>query len=484
MDHTDGSTLRAKLKEERKYKTINLGRLEDPDAIADLERYQVGDLIRVPRSGSRASMGVVIGKTAAGELRVEVETHDGKAGQKEMPADQVREMNPLKIGDHFTFQGRPFWVEGVDEVGDLVVVSDDRQRFDAYLLADKIRRELDSGSEKTVRVPSMSDDAKRAALRNLPEIGDHDPTIDVSSEIATYHLMAEPAHDDSSTIKTPALRPASGTKKHYTPIEAIVRADTLHGLIAGNRETNTIYDLQSPLANAALHTNRGHHYKDWNEDGGALFADRAGRLYVGVFDQAGGEGSDKNARGAASKIAAQSLFDRMKAFADTHGDAKRAEEALINAALDAHQLILARGRHEVTTFLGAMIEKNLAVIVNVGDSGAMHFSPEGDHLDSTEEQGIGNLLLEGLGKHYSEGHGPDCRGYHWRVTHGEYLVFGSDGLLDTKLSRDEIGAIIARAGSAADATRALRDIVSQRMKMKAGKPDNLTILVVRVGEDL
>src|SRR5215472_3797085 len=97
-DHTDGSALRGKLKEERRYKTVNLLRLDDPEALSDLSRYQVGDLIRVPRSGgSRASMGVVIGRTSNGELRVEVETQDGKTGQKEMPADQVREMNPLKI---------------------------------------------------------------------------------------------------------------------------------------------------------------------------------------------------------------------------------------------------------------------------------------------------------------------------------------------------------------------------------------------------
>ena len=292
--------------------------------------------------------------------------------------------------------------------------------------------------------------------------------------------------EDTKTIKSPALVPpvTMDDKKQYTPIESIVRADTLHGLIAGNRETSTVYDLRSPVADAALHTNRGIHYKDWNEDGGALFADRMGRLFVGVFDQAGGEGSDKNARGAASRIAAQALFDRMKAFADTGGGADEAERALINAALDAHQLILARGRREVTTYLGAMIDKNLAVLVNVGDSGAMHFSAKGDHLDSTEEQGIGNLLLEGLGKHYAEGLGPDCRAYRWRVAAGEYLVFGSDGLLDTKLNGGEIGAIIARAGNASNATRALRDIVSQRMKMKAGKPDNLTILVVRVGDEL
>jgi serine/threonine protein phosphatase PrpC len=475
FDHTDGSALRARLKEPRRFTTINLLRFDDPDEITALSRYKPGDLIRVPRSGSRASIGVVVGQSQNGELRVEVEMQDGKPGTKDMPADQVRDMNPLKIGDHFSFQGRLYWVEGIDDVGDLVVVSDNRQRFDAYLLSDRIRRELSEGLEQTVRVPSIRSET--------------DATVDMTASTTDLSIretrdLARPRDmlDDAHTIKTPALIPPDAVERRYTPIESIVDADTLHGLIAGNKETSTVYNLLSPLAGAALHTAKGHHYKDWNEDGGALFADRDGRLYVGVFDQAGGEGSDTNARGAASAIAAQSLFDRAKVLADTKGGADQAEEALISAALDAHQLILARGRHEVTTFLAAMIDQELAVIVNVGDSGAMHFSAKGAHLDSTEEQGIGNLLLEGLGKHYSHGQGPDCRAYRWFVSRGQYLVFGSDGLLDTKLSRDEIGAIIARAGKAADATRALRDIVTQRMKLKAGKPDNLTILVVRVGE--
>src|SRR5207244_4030922 len=97
FDHTDGSALRGKLKEERKYTTINLSRLDDPEELADLSRYKVGDLIRVPRSGSRASMGIVVGRSGNGDLKVEVEMQDGKPGTKEMPSDQVRDMNPLKI---------------------------------------------------------------------------------------------------------------------------------------------------------------------------------------------------------------------------------------------------------------------------------------------------------------------------------------------------------------------------------------------------
>lgn len=450
-EQSEGSALRVRLKTGVAFSRLDLDSIEQPDQLAAPARYQVGDLIRVARSGSHPSVGVVVGHTPTGELRVEVEMSQGQSGLKELGRDQVAEMNPLKIGDQFEFQGRSYWVEGLDAQGELVVVTGERQRADAHQLAELIRRQIAEGHESTMRHPSFRDD-------------------DTGDSLTLTGAMRVPALGEPAPCKP------------YTPIESIIEADPNHGLIAGNKETNTVYNLQSPLAGAALHTNRGFHYKDWNEDGGALFADRAGRLYVGVFDQAGGEGSDSNARGAASAIAAKTLFDQMKVVADQKGDADRAEAALIKAALEAHRAILARGLNEVTTYLGAMIDATQAVIVNCGDSGAMHFSAAGQHLRSTEEQGIGNLLLEGLGKQYPEGQSPDCRAYRWAVTPGEYLVFGSDGLLDTRLSREEIGAIIVRGGTAANATRALRDIVSQRMKMKAGKPDNLTILVVRVGE--
>lgn len=448
-DERGESANTTKMVAEPKYRTLDLSRIEDAGALSDLKRYQLGDLIRVPRTGQRASVGVVVGAQPNGDLRIEVQTHAGRAGLKEMNAAQVAEMNPLKIGDYFEFRGRPFWVYGVDGQGELVVLNQAGQRVEAYALRREIEAELEMGLEQTVRLSSL-DFANTSKDSRTP------------------------------TGPLPISRPLD--KIPYVPIESILEADTLHGLIAGNKETDTVYGLKSPVAGAALHTNKGHNYKEWNEDGGALFADRQGRLFLGVFDQAGGEGSDKNARGAASAIAAQALFDRMKVVADSKGDADSAARGLIAAALDAHQAILARGLREVTTYVGAMIDLTEAVIVNLGDSGAMHFGATGQHLRSTEEQGIGNILLEGLGKYYGPGKGPDCKTYRWPIAKGEYLVFGSDGLLDAKLTREEIGAIIAKAGSAADATRALRDIVSQRMKVKAGKPDNLTILVVRVGD--
>jgi hypothetical protein len=61
-------------------------------------------------------------------------------------------------------------------------------------------------------------------------------------------------------------------------------------------------------------------------------------------------------------------------------------------------------------------------------------------------------------------------------------VFGSDGLFDARLDREALGRLIVDAGSAAAATRRLRDVVRARMDAREAKPDNLTALVIRVGD--
>lgn len=445
----DVTLLAAKLEVDQQYTHLDLKKLESVDQINAASRYRVGDLLRVPRSNKqRASSGVVVGVLGNGGLRVEVQIRDGRAGIKEMSADQVAEMNPLKVGDYMELRGRPFWVAGIDRSGDLVVLNQGGQRVDPFMLRQEIDTMVRSGVEETVRLPSLA-------------------------------FIREHAETHTPTGPLPISRPLDSER--YVPIESILEADTHHGLIAGNKETDTVYGLKSPFAGAALHTNKGHNYKDWNEDGGALFADRAGRLFLGVFDQAGGEGSDSQARGAASAIAAQALFDHLKPFADEKSPTERADVPLINAAMKAHEAILARKIGEVTTYIGAVVDDKLATIVNVGDSGAMHFTRKGKHIETTEEQGIGRILLEGLGKQYPEGKRPNFHTYRWPLQRGDFLVFCTDGLLDAKLSPEEIGEMLVKAGSAADATRSLRDVVSERMKKKKGKPDNLTVIVVRVG---
>jgi len=442
--------LAQRLDQEPRYQLLDLATIRDAADMTAMDRYKSGDLVRVARSGGGWSLGVVSERIPDDRLRLVVRDQtSGEIRIKEQSESSIKKTNPLRIGDYLQIATTPFWVTGLDPDGELVVVTHAAKRVLASELRTRIEGELRRGSRDGDRTLNLTP-AELARLRSAPP---------------PANLPASPG------------KPAPGP---YVPIEQILRADSSYGLFAGNRETDTVFNLASPIAGAALHTNKGHNYKAWNEDSGALFADKRGRLYLGVFDQAGGEGSDPNARGAASAIAAQMMFDEMHRVADSGGDDKAAETGLIRAATRAHEAILARGKGEVTTYVGAMIDRELALIVNVGDSGAQHYSPTGQHLASTQQQGIGRVLLEGLGMIRKEIFNHAV--YRWKVAKGDYLVFGSDGLFDSRMKAPEIGELIAAAGTAADATRKLRDVVSERMKARTGKPDNLTVVVVRVGE--
>lgn len=441
------------LDQEPRYEPLDLARLRDPEDINSVRRYKHGDLVRVARSSGEWSLGVVTGRAPDDRLRVLVRAKgDGQLSIKEPSEASILKANPIKIGDYVQLGPTPFWVAGLDSEGAILVLTRSGQRVDPVELRDRIEGELRRADRDTDRTLDLSA-ADLARIRGEP------PSLAPTRPI-TSDLPVGPGP--------------------YVPIEEILQADSSFGMFAGNRETDTVYNLKSPIAGAALHTNRGHNYKSWNEDSGALFADNHGRIYLGVFDQAGGEGSDEKARGAASAIAAQMMFEEMQKVAEAHGDDEAAEAGLVRAAQRAHEAILARGKGEVTTFVGAMIERHSVVIVNIGDSGAQHYARDGHHLASTEAQGVGRLLLEGLGMMRKENFNHVT--YRWEVSAGDFLVFGTDGLFDSKLKPEEIGALIAKAGNAADATRRLRDEVSERMKSKKGKPDNLTVLVVRVGD--
>jgi serine/threonine protein phosphatase PrpC len=265
------------------------------------------------------------------------------------------------------------------------------------------------------------------------------------------------------------------------PLERIFDPSKTAGLFAGDATSKTVFLNRARAGEVALHTHKGHNYKDWNEDAGCAFVDSWGRIYVGAFDQAGGEGNDPKAHGAASKIAGEAFFEQMRGVAQNHGSIADGEAALRNAIQTAHQRVIGRGKGEVTTFVGAMIDGREAVILNLGDSGAMHFDAAGGFKTKTQDQGIGNIIFDGIGYTHRDGRLPQPDTYRWPVRQGEYIVLGSDGLLDAKLTEQEIGWIIARAGSAEAATRALKEEVVKRMKTGDGKRDNLTISVVRVG---
>ncbi|MEQ9501090.1 MAG: PP2C family serine/threonine-protein phosphatase [Deltaproteobacteria bacterium] len=450
MTNRSEAELRAlgkKLAVEPEYKLLELDGFTAVRDLANIQRYGVGDLVRVPRTVGKCTLGVVSEIEQGGIVSIVVRSvATGRLSIKELDTTSLMEANPLKIGDFVYLDGSPFWVAGIDPDGEILVLGRAGRRVDPAEFLERLREIIEEDHEVTVQI------SPQERARMATELTPSRPLS-----------MARPM----------------GTSP-YVPIESILRADSGYGLIAGNKETDTVYNLRSPLASAALHTNRGHNYKSWNEDGGALFADADGRLFLGVFDQAGGEGSDEHNRGAASALAAEMLFAEMQTVAEQRGGYDEAEAALVKAAQKAHVAIVARGRGEVTTFVGAMIDHEIAVIVNIGDSGAMHFSSRGKHLRSTEAQGVGRVLLEGLGMLRKRSF--EHQAYRWGVQTGDYLVFGSDGLLDSRLTEAELGQVLTRAGGAAEATRALRDVVSERMKTKEGKPDNLTVLVVRVGE--
>ena len=434
------ATLERKLDFEPEYRLLELKALIHPREITAVDRYQEGDLVRVPRTSGRWSLGVVSEVDPGQSVTVLLRASSGLS-TKELDARLLAQCNPLKIGDFFYLEDKPFWVAGLSEDGEIMVLSRSGQRVDPREVRRMMEDVIHGDAEKTVQIPPKS--AAKVIARPL------------------------------STARPMQAVP-------YVPIESILEANSQYGLIAGNKETPTVYNLRSPVADAALHTHRGHNYKNWNEDGGALFADGQGRLFVGVFDQAGGEGSDESARGAATAVAGEMLFDEMQKVAAQRASRDDAEAALVRAARRAHEAILERGKGEVTTFVGAMIDASEAVIVNVGDSGTMQFDANGKHLRSTEVQGVGRLLLEGLGMTRKPTF--EHQSYRWPVSRGDFFLFGTDGLLDSRLPEAEIGKLLIDAGDAAAATRRLRDVVSRRMISREGKPDNLTVLVVKVGE--
>lgn len=252
------------------------------------------------------------------------------------------------------------------------------------------------------------------------------------------------------------------------------------GLVAGDRETPDVFELQTSVARAVLHTSKGVGYKDVNEDGGALFRDEAGSLYLGVFDQAGGMGLTSRERGAASAIAARVFFEHAKGIAvrnetDIAG-------ALRTAALTAHHEIRKRGHEEATTFIAGRITKDEAVFLCVGDSGAMHFRSDGRHVQSTEKHRLPpplpqNILTDALGQTGGE---PTTDAYRWDLQPGDRIVIGSDGLLDASFTNEDFGEILVAQPDPVDATRDLRAQVYQQMGERRAKSDNVTIIVVRM----
>ena len=268
------------------------------------------------------------------------------------------------------------------------------------------------------------------------------------------------------------------------PIENLDRPELAPMLVAGGRQTKGALPAITPRFEGAVYSSRGRGYARYNEDGAGLYTDRNGALYASVFDQAGGLGG--SVRGAASELAARAAFDAFRELAMGPAAGPERDEAGLRRAIDtSHQALLTRGEGEVTTAVLLVAREKRAIIVNSGDSAAMHFNAAGQLRAITEKHevqspaGIGCLVhAVGLAP---EGPAPDC--YRWTLETGDWVLMGSDGLLDAGLSFEAIGAILAGASNPENAVNTLARQVLRRMTVLQAKPDNLTVVAVRARID-
>ena len=78
------------------------------------------DLVAVPRSDGRSTLGVVVDKDAQGQLRVEmIDEATDRFALKTLSAGQLLAANPIKIGDYLEIDDKQIWVKGVGRDGRL-----------------------------------------------------------------------------------------------------------------------------------------------------------------------------------------------------------------------------------------------------------------------------------------------------------------------------------------------------------------------------
>ncbi len=278
-------------------------------------------------------------------------------------------------------------------------------------------------------------------------------------------------------VKTTASARRAALASH--PIERLETPEDATLLVAGGRQTKGALPVTTPTADGAVYCSRGRGYAAYNEDGAGLFADEQGAVYASVFDQAGGLGG--SVRGAASELAAKSAFRAFRDLATKTGQTD-ASQRLLQGIQEAHEALLERGEGEVTTAVLAVVTPGRAVVVNSGDSAAMHFNRAGQVRAMTAKHevlspfGVG-CLLHGVGL-TPEGPAPDV--YDWTLESGDWLLMGSDGLLDAGLAVEAVGAQLTRSASPENAVNGLARQILQRMTLLRAKPDNLTIVAVKV----
>lgn len=263
-------------------------------------------------------------------------------------------------------------------------------------------------------------------------------------------------------------------------IEHLVDPGSAPTFVSGGKQTKGALPVSTEHFDAAVYTSRGRGYARYNEDGAELFRDEAGRLFTGVFDQAGGLGG--KVRGEGSGLAAKAIFKAFRKIATARPGTVDVREALVDGIFDAHRALVARQQGEVTTAVAMVAEDGLAKLVNSGDSAALHFDRDGVGKTHTEKHevtsphGIG-CLTHALGL-VPEDPAPDT--YEWPLESGDWIILCSDGLLDSGLAIAELGQMMRDAEDAEDFVNRLATKVLKRMALMQAKPDNLTVVAVHV----
>ena len=260
-------------------------------------------------------------------------------------------------------------------------------------------------------------------------------------------------------------------------IEDIQDFDAVAMLVADGRQTRAALPFISKVYNGAVFSSRGRGYARYNEDAGGLLADKMGRVYAVALDQAGGLGG--RIRGEASALAAKEIFEACKTYAQQVGDALDPVDILLEAFHRVHRDLLARKEGEVTTAVAALIEGPSVYLVNSGDSGAVLFDRDGEIKTRTEMHEFPPpdqaCLRHALGL---EPEGAMPTPYAWTLEPGDWLLLGSDGLLDSGMVEDEIGPLLKTFDHAEDAVNQICTFILRRMGTLRSKPDNLTVVLV------
>ena len=260
-------------------------------------------------------------------------------------------------------------------------------------------------------------------------------------------------------------------------IEDLGELDKAALLIAEGKQSKTALPVLCGAFDAAVYSSRGRGYARYNEDAGGLFFDRKERLYAMALDQAGGLGG--RIRGRASGLAAKEIIATCQAFAQLADEDPDPVDYLLEAFLRAHKVLLDREEGEVTTAIVAVIQDNIAYLVNSGDSGAVLYNAQGEiksrtimHEFPPPDQ---SCLKHALGL---EPEGCEPTPYAWTLEEGDWLLMGSDGLLDSGMVEEEIGEMLGELDNAEEAVNRICTRVLRRMGTLRAKPDNLTVVMV------